>query len=280
MCLIIIAHRMSPEYPLVLAANRDEFFNRPTRQAHTWPDGNMIAGRDLKAGGAWLGVGLDGRFAAVTNVRESDRNGADGLSRGDLPLDFLSGQQPPAEYLNERSSRFDEYAGFNLVVGDLNSVYYASNREPGIHEMHAEIIGLSNGIPGSEWPKVTRGREKVAQLLEQDTPLEQRCADRTNARSEYGPRHPNCRKPEFPMSRKASYPRCLSPHCPVATAPAASAPSSARTMACAGSPNRISTRKAWSPNAISSTFPLRNGPFQGSRKASARIPFDWLMRFS
>ena len=171
MCLIIIAHRMSPEYPLVLAANRDEFFNRPTRQAHTWPDGNMIAGRDLKAGGAWLGVGLDGRFAAVTNIRESDRNGANGLSRGDLPLDFLSGQQPPAEYLNERSSRFDKYAGFNLVVGDLNSVYYASNREPGIHEMHAEIIGLSNGIPGSEWPKVTRGREKVAQLLEQDTPL-------------------------------------------------------------------------------------------------------------
>lgn len=171
MCLIIIAHRMSQEYPLVVAANRDEFFNRPTRQAHAWPDGNLIAGRDLKAGGIWLGVGLDGRFAAVTNVRESGGNGAGQRSRGELPLDYLSGQEPPAQYLAGRAGRFDEYAGFNLVVGDLDSVLFASNREPGIQEMGAEIIGLSNGTPGSEWPKVVRGKEKLAGLLEPGTPM-------------------------------------------------------------------------------------------------------------
>lgn len=165
MCLIVIAHRMSPEYPLVLAANRDEFFDRPTRQAHVWPNGAIIAGRDLQAGGVWLGAGLDGRFAAVTNVREPGRDGTGARTRGELPLDFLTGELPPVEYLEERSGRFDEYAGFNLLVGDLDSVYYASNRAPGIHEVCSEIIGLSNGPPGSEWPKVLLGKEKMANLF-------------------------------------------------------------------------------------------------------------------
>ena len=165
MCLIIIAHRMSAEYPLVLAANRDEFFDRPTHQAHMWPNGAMIAGRDLQAGGIWLGVGLDGRFAAVTNVREPDRGGASPRSRGELPLDFLAGRQQPAEYLAQRSGRFDEYAGFNLVAGDADSVFYASNRAPGIHEVGSEIIGLSNGPAGSKWPKILRGKEKIGALI-------------------------------------------------------------------------------------------------------------------
>ena len=165
MCLIVIAHRMSPEYPLVLAANRDEFFDRPTHQAHMWPNGSMIAGRDLLAGGTWLGVGLDGRFAAVTNVREPGGNGAGSRSRGELPLDYLSGDLPPAEYLAQRVDRFDEYAGFNLLVGDLDSVYCASNRARGIHEAGPGIFGLSNGPPGSGWPKVSRGKEKMAALF-------------------------------------------------------------------------------------------------------------------
>ena len=165
MCLIVIAHRMSPEYPLVLAANRDEFFARPTRQAHMWPNGTIMAGRDLQAGGVWLGAGLDGRFAAVTNVREPGGNGAGLRTRGELPLDFLTGELPPREYLQERSGRFDEYAGFNLLVGNLDSVCFASNRAPGIHEVGAEIIGLSNGPPGSEWPKVVLGKEKMADLF-------------------------------------------------------------------------------------------------------------------
>ncbi|MYA67244.1 MAG: NRDE family protein [Gammaproteobacteria bacterium] len=171
MCLIVIAHRMSPEYPLVLAANRDEFFDRPTRQAHMWPNGSIIAGRDLSAGGTWLGVGLDGRFAALTNVREPGDDGAGSRSRGELPLDYLSGELPPAEYLAEKASRFDEYAGFNLIVGNTDSLCYASNRAPGIHEVGQEIIGLSNGPPGSEWPKVTRGSEKMSALLAREATI-------------------------------------------------------------------------------------------------------------
>ena len=149
----------------MLAANRDEFFDRPTRQAHMWPNGAVIAGRDLQAGGTWLGVGLDGRFAAVTNVREPGRDSVGSRSRGELPLDYLGGDSPPAEYLEQRASRFDEYAGFNLLLGDLDSVYCASNRAPGIREIDSGIIGLSNGLPDSAWPKVELGKEKMAELF-------------------------------------------------------------------------------------------------------------------
>ncbi len=136
-----------------------------------WKNGAIIAGRDLLAGGTWLGADLDGRFAAVTNVREPGGNGAGLRTRGELPLDFLTGDLPPAEYLKERSGSFDEYAGFNLLVGDLDTVYYASNRAPGIHEVDSEIIGLSNGPPGSEWPKVVLGKQKMADLLAGDAAM-------------------------------------------------------------------------------------------------------------
>ncbi len=172
MCLIIVAHRMSEEYPLVVAANRDEFFDRPTRQARMWPDGAIIAGRDLLAGGVWLGAGLDGRFAAVTNIREPGRTGASPRSRGELPLDYLAGELPPAEYLERSSGRFDEYAGFNLLAGDLDSLYCASNRAPGIRRVDSAIIGLSNGPPDSEWPKVARGKQKMADLFARDAVLD------------------------------------------------------------------------------------------------------------
>ena len=172
MCLVIIAHRVSSDYPLVLAANRDEFFARPTRQAHEWPDAPIIAGRDLRAGGAWLGVGKDGRFAAVTNVREGGGNGAGSRSRGELPLDFLAGSAAPAEFLGNRAGDFSAYAGFNLLVGDRDSVCYTSNRATGIHQLGPGVFGLSNGAPDSEWPKVARGREKLAGLLAGGAPAD------------------------------------------------------------------------------------------------------------
>ncbi len=165
MCLIIIAHRMSPDYPLVLAANRDEFFSRPTKQAHEWPDAAIIAGRDLRAGGTWLGVGRDGRFAAVTNIREPGGNEAGKRSRGELPPGFLLGDEAPGEYLARRSVAFGEYAGFNLLVGDADSVCHASNRSPGIHALGRGIYGLSNGAPDSNWPKVVRGKDKMAEVF-------------------------------------------------------------------------------------------------------------------
>ena len=172
MCLIIIAHRMSPDYPLVLAANRDEFFSRPTRPAHEWPGRAIIAGCDLRAGGAWLGAGLDGRFAAVTNVREAGGNGAGRRSRGELPLDFLDSAEAPADFLASRAGRFAEYAGFNLLVGDPDSVCYASNRAPGVHEVDQGILGLSNGASGAAWPKVARGKQKMAELLSANTVID------------------------------------------------------------------------------------------------------------
>ncbi len=172
MCLLLIAHSVSPRYPLVLAANRDEFFARPTRQAGLWPKEGIIAGRDLRAGGTWLAIGLNGRFAAVTNVRESGGNGAGSRSRGELPLDFLRGRMSPAQYLAENADRFDQYAGFNLLLGDLDSVCCGGNRSAGVFEAAGEIFGVANGAPGSDWPKVLRGKEKIAALLGGDADLD------------------------------------------------------------------------------------------------------------
>ncbi len=156
---------MSPQCPLLLAANRDESFARPTRQAHLWPGRQLIAGRDLQAGGIWLGVSPDGRFAAVTNVREPARNGAGLRSRGELPLGFLGGTKAPAEYLEGLAGTLDQYAGFNLLVGDVDAVLFTSNRASGIHELTAGIVGLANGASGPDWPKVVRGKAKFRDLL-------------------------------------------------------------------------------------------------------------------
>src|SRR5215470_6495499 len=114
MCLIAIAHNVSPKFPLVVAANRDEFYARPTRPAHEWEDDpRIVGGRDLKAGGSWLALCRGGRFAAITNVRGAGREG--GPSRGTLVADFVRGETAPMEFA--KSIRGPEFAGFHLVLG-------------------------------------------------------------------------------------------------------------------------------------------------------------------
>ena len=157
MCLIVVGWRVHPDYPLVVAANRDEFYARPTARADFWADApEVIAGRDLEAGGTWLGITRDGRFAAVTNVREVAA--AKGLhSRGRLTRDFLAGRQRAADYVDEIDRA--GYAGFNLLVADDESLWYCSNRSEQSLQLAPGVYGLSNHLLDSPWPKLLTARQ-------------------------------------------------------------------------------------------------------------------------
>src|SRR5215510_14082640 len=128
MCLILFAYRAHPAYRLVVAANRDEWFSRPTAPAAFWPDApDVFAGRDLEQRGTWLGVSRGGRFAALTNYRDPASNRPDAPSRGALVSAFLRSQVPPIQYLERLSDESARYNGFSLLVGDLDSLAYYSN---------------------------------------------------------------------------------------------------------------------------------------------------------
>lgn len=166
MCLI--AFSWEPEQRgLHLLANRDEFYARPTTPAHWWPDYPHIwAGRDLQAGGTWLGLTRKGRFAALTNVREGSP-GAGLRSRGELVADFLADELAPAVYLRHVLVNGDDYAGFNLLVGDLarGELHYGGNRSGAdARRLEAGLYGLSNAMLDTPWPKVERLKQGLAEL--------------------------------------------------------------------------------------------------------------------
>ena len=164
MCLVVVAFRVDAEYPLIVAGNRDEFHARPTRDAGWWSDApEVLGGRDLQAGGTWLGVHRAGRFATVTNFRDADMPNPKLRSRGELVSGFLRSPLPPAEYL--RTITAESYAGFNLLVSDATSLAYLSNRGGGLHELPAGIYGLSNATLDTPWEKVERSKSRLDRLL-------------------------------------------------------------------------------------------------------------------
>lgn len=171
MCLILFANAAHPDFPLVLAANRDEFYARPARPMRRWADRPLlVAGQDAEAGGTWMGMRLDGRFAALTNIRDPARAlPPDAPSRGQLVLDAL--EAPDPETFVEKLDA-GAYAGFNLLAGRWDAagglaLFAAHNAhpesprrvEPGIH-------GLSNATLDVGWPKVAGGREALRGVVE------------------------------------------------------------------------------------------------------------------
>jgi uncharacterized protein with NRDE domain len=170
MCLILLANDAHPRYRLVVAANRDEFYARPTAPAAWWDDaGDVLGGRDLRGGGSWLGVTRAGRWAALTNYRDRAGERKDAPSRGELVGDFLRGADSPAEYLDRLRSRAARYNGFNLLVGDVDSVFWLSNRAAdqrrGAQRVAPGVHGLSNHLLDTPWPKVVRGTSALRGLL-------------------------------------------------------------------------------------------------------------------
>jgi uncharacterized protein with NRDE domain len=167
MCLIAIAFETDPAWPLIVAANRDEFHARPTDTATFWPDApTILGGRDLTAGGSWLGVTTQGRFAAVTNVRERVDPPANARSRGLLVADFLRSGKRPEAFLAGVEAEADRYAGFNLLVSDSDALGYYSNRDASPRILDTGYYALSNATLGSSWPKVERIRDAFRDNLE------------------------------------------------------------------------------------------------------------------
>jgi uncharacterized protein with NRDE domain len=167
MCLIVIAWRAHRDYPLIIAANRDEFFRRPTEAAGWWQDApDLLAGRDRQRGGTWLGVTKRGRIAMVTNYREPPSGPPAPQSRGALVGDYLRGEIPAAECLREIAGRRAAYDGFNLIAGDGGALWFLGRREPAPRELAPGVHGMSNGDLDAPWPKVVKGKETLAAVLD------------------------------------------------------------------------------------------------------------------
>jgi uncharacterized protein with NRDE domain len=165
MCLILFAWKMHKNFPLVLAANRDELYERPSAPAAFWEDApDLLAGRDLREGGTWLGITRKRRMAALTNYRDPASLKSGAPSRGRLVSDYLRGNEIPEAYLRRIAPNADLFNGFNLLVGDPNDLFCFSNR--GVQErLNPGIYGLSNRLLDTPWPKVERGKTALMALL-------------------------------------------------------------------------------------------------------------------
>jgi uncharacterized protein with NRDE domain len=167
MCLILFAYNMHPSYRLILAANRDEFYDRPSAPADFWAKHpQVLAGIDLKEKGTWLGVTRQGKFAAITNYRDPASWKDQAPSRGKLVSRFLTGHSGAGSYVKKISAHASEYNGFNLLLGDDDGLFVYSNRG-GKHELSSGIYGLSNHLLDTPWPKVKRGKKLLQAVLTQ-----------------------------------------------------------------------------------------------------------------
>ncbi len=168
MCLAVIAYQIHQDWPIVIVANRDEFHDRPSTAMHVW-DGEprLLAGRDLQAGGTWLGLNQRGNIALLTNVREPGRFSTDARSRGKLVESFLMGPEKAIDFAEHVKKSRVSYNGFNLLVMDKDSGLVISNR-PALHSIRLEpgIHGLSNASLNTPWPKLTRTTEAIRGLFD------------------------------------------------------------------------------------------------------------------
>lgn len=173
MCLIAIAWRAHPGYPVVLAANRDEFHHRPALAAGFWMDApEVVGGRDLDAGGAWLAMDTRGRFAAVTNYRAGEpQRGA--RSRGALVADYLRAEMPAREWVHQAHAEGTRYGGFSLLVADTEALWFCSNRDGAPRQVEPGVHGLSNHLLDTPWPKVERIRASLAGVVGHAPPLDE-----------------------------------------------------------------------------------------------------------
>lgn len=167
MCLLAVAWRATPTERLVLIGNRDEFHARPAAPMDWWPtvSPSLLAGRDLQAGGTWLGVDRRGRFAVVTNFRGSAAPSAGGPSRGEFIPRYLSGDLSAREFAAGLESEGARYAGFSLLLGDATDLVYYSNRQPGVQRLEPGVYGLSNHLLDTPWHKLVQTRARLADAL-------------------------------------------------------------------------------------------------------------------
>ncbi|MDF3035171.1 MAG: hypothetical protein K0S28_445 [Paucimonas sp.] len=211
MCLIVFAWKVIPGMPLLAAGNRDEFYRRPSAPAAWWSDSpDVYAGRDLQGGGTWIGITRDGRFAAVTNIRAPGEFRENATSRGRLVADFLAGDIEPQSYLEQVRAHATDYNGFNLLLGNRETLIWYSNRgdadERNGKSLVPGVYGISNALLDVPWPKVVRAKAQFSSLLCQGAPEDayfDMLADTTKAS--------DCRLPRTGLDIEQE--RMLSPVC-------------------------------------------------------------------
>lgn len=166
MCLIVINWQRDPRYPLIVAANRDEFFARPTAPLSWWADHpGILAGRDLEGGGTWLGITRNGRFAAITNYRDPSSLKHSPPSRGRLVSDFLAGNETPGDYLRRIEASAKACNGFNLLVADTSELWWHSNVNGEMRPLEPGTHGVSNHLLDTPWPKLVEAKQTFAAAL-------------------------------------------------------------------------------------------------------------------
>lgn len=166
MCLIVFSYQQHSDYPLIFAANRDENYSRPTRAARFWDENPAIlAGKDLQAGGTWMGINRQGAFSALTNYRDMDIRKEDPPSRGHLVLDYLKHNGNPTKYLQQIDQKADRYKGFSLLAGTTNQLGYYSNQQKKIRLLDEGLYGLSNHLLNTDWPKVKLAKNRLQEIM-------------------------------------------------------------------------------------------------------------------
>ena len=166
MCILNISYKTHSSYKMIIAANRDEFYSRPTAKASFWEDHpGLLAGKDLQAGGTWLGITKTGKFSAITNYRSSDEYRKDAPSRGKLVIDFLAGRDNPKDYAGKLIKNGHLYNGFNLLFSNQCELYYFSNKTQESAILSPGIYGLSNHLLNAPWPKVEKSKLLFTEAL-------------------------------------------------------------------------------------------------------------------
>ena len=169
MCLIFISFQHHPKYKLIVAANRDEFYDRKTAAANYWSDHpQILAGRDLEAGGTWLGLTTSGKISMLTNYRDPKNINPNAPSRGQLVSNYLESSISAEAYIQGIETDNKKYNGFNLIVGNPDELWYYSNYRNGITKFTAGFYGISNHLLESPWPKVLIGKQRIAPALQQN----------------------------------------------------------------------------------------------------------------
>lgn len=163
MCLVNFNFHDHPKYKLIVVANRDEQYARPTASANFWEDApTILAGRDLQQMGTWFGVTTAGRFAALTNYRDPSLPETGHFSRGNIVRQFLSTDLEPIAFMRELADKKELYAGFNVIVGDSDRLYHYNNVLDEMNEISPGTHSLSNHTIDTPWPKVVKGTTKLA----------------------------------------------------------------------------------------------------------------------
>lgn len=163
MCILFVANQQRADMPLIIAANRDEFYSRPTEAAHFWPQHpQLLAGKDNEAGGSWMGVTRQGRIAALTNVRSPNARRENARSRGELVTDYLTSPDTIDVASQQLRRSRENYQGYNLVFGSVRQLVVYNNIEERLEPLNPGVHGLSNATLNAPWPKVTRGMQALS----------------------------------------------------------------------------------------------------------------------